>query len=370
MARLNLAILMIFLTATMAQSIDFKTGDRVIIGEADTVGSDLFVGAQYLDARGYINGDIYAGCERISIDGEVRDDVRAGGREIIVRGRIGDGVIAFGQIILIDGDVTGDVIAYGGEVRVSGNIGGNLYIGSGKFFLEGGQIGGKIEGSADESDLNGVVEGPVKLKGGKVTFGNGYKAGKGTFLTLTREPDPEMKVNAPEYLEISVVPPKPFYQKMYFYWAFGAAFVLGLLLILVVKNFMQNYVTAALKQVGLNFGIGILILIATPIAVVILLILVLTIPTAIVLLLAYLVLLYVSTIFASLAIGEFIQKLLSKKSDRILVLSLLIGLIVSTMLAEAPYVGGLFSLAIICYGTGSFSRYVWGFRKPAKMTRK
>jgi hypothetical protein len=358
------------LVTGLAHAIDFRTGDRVIISDTDTIGADLFVGAQYLDVRGYVDGDIYAGCERITIDGDVRDDIRAAGREIVVRGNTGDGVIAFGQTVLIDGSVRGDVIAYGGEVRVTGRIEGSLYIGCGAFYLDGGQIGGKIDGAADVSELNGSVAGPVKLKGRRVTFGDTYRADKGTYLVLSREPGAEMDANAPEYLEVKVVPPEPFYRTMFFYWAFVAAFVFGLIIILLFKNFMQNYVDFAASQIGHNFGIGFLILIATPIAVVILLMLILTIPTALVLAVMYIFMLYIAGIFVAVLLGDQIQKLFYSKGARQPILSLLIGLIITTLLAEVPYAGWFFSLLIVCYGTGSLSRYVWGFRKKVIKPRK
>ena len=370
MTRSTVVILAIFIQVTVSFAIEFKTGDRVIVGEGDTIAADLFVGAQYMDIRGVVDGDVYAGCERITIDGNVEDDVRLGGREIIIRGQIGDGVIAFGQNILLDGDVRGDVIAYGGEVRVSGRVGGNLYIGCGALYLEGGQVEGKIDGSADISKLDGVVNGPVQLKGRTISFGPGYKADRGTYLVLSKEPGAEMQVNAPEYLEVTVIPPKPFYQKLYFYWAIIAAFILGLVLILMFKKFMQNYVTSAFAQMGMSLGVGALVLITTPVAVVVLLILILTIPTALVLAAGYIFLLYAASIFSSIVIGDFFQKLFRKKGERILVISLIIGLIITTLLAEVPLIGWLFSLILICFGVGSFSRYLWGFRKSVKKARK
>ena len=366
MTRFNIVIMFLLAAVTLAYPIDFRSGDRVIIGEADTVKSDLFVGAQYLDVRGFVDGDIYAGCERITIDGNVQDDIRTAGREIVIKGNVGDGVIAFGQTILIDGDVKGDVITYGGEVRVSGKIGGNLYLGCGGFYLEGGQIDGKIDGTANTSSLDGLVGGPVKLTGEKVTFGDHYRADKGTYLVLSKEPGTEMRTNAPENLEVSVVPPEPFYQKFYFYWSFVAAFVFGLLMTLIFKNFLQNYMVFATKQIGITFGVGVILLIATPITVILLLILFLTIPTALIMAGAFLVLLYVSTIFTAIVLGDFIQNLFTKKGQKMLIISLLIGLVITTLLAEVPYAGWFLSLVVMCFGIGSLSRYLWSLRKPNK----
>jgi cytoskeletal protein CcmA (bactofilin family) len=368
MKRFNIVILFLLTIVSFAYPIDFRSGDRVIIGDADTIKSDLFVGARSLDVRGIVDGDVYAGCERITIDGNVTDDIRTAGREIVIRGNVGDGVIAFGQTIMIDGDVKGDVISYGGEVRVSGRIGGNLYLGCGGFYLEGGQIDGKIDGTANISSLDGMVGDSVKLTGEKVTFGDHYRADKGTHLVLSKEPGAEMTKNAPENLEVTVVPPEPFYQKLYFYWSFLAAFVFGLLMTLIFKNFLQNYLVFAKKKIGLTFGVGVILLVATPITVIFLLILFLTIPTALILAGAFIVLLYISTIFAAVVLGDFIQNLFAKKGQKMLILSLLIGLIITTLLAEVPYAGWFLSLVIVCFGTGSLSRFLWSVRKPNKRT--
>ena len=363
MLRLNLILALILISATLAYPIEFRTGDRVIVTEGDTIASDLFVGTQYLDMRGYVDGDLVAGSERITVDGDVRDDIRAAGREIVLRGTTGDGVIGFGQTILLDGTVEGDVIAFGGEVRLSGTIKGNLYLGCGVFYLEGGRVDGKIEGSAKDAKLNGQIGGSVRLEGHTATFSEGYVAAGGTFLTLDREPGPELQVNAPDNLEIKVIPKKPFYQTMFFYWAFASAFVFGLIIILFFKNFVRNYLVVANKQLGLNLGVGFLILIATPVAVVILLILVLTIPTALVLTVLYIFMLYASSLIAAVVIGDYIQSLFYKSGERLMILSLLIGMIITTLLVEVPYAGWLFSLVILCFGMGSFSRFLWGLRK-------
>jgi cytoskeletal protein CcmA (bactofilin family) len=362
-------IMLILLIPVLIFATEYRTGQTIRVADKDSLYSDLFVGGRYLEVDGYIDGDVYAGCERITINGDVADDVRAAGSEVTVRGTIGDGFLGMGGMVLIEGEIGGDVIAYGGTVRLTPNtiIKGNVYIGCGEFHLDGGRIGGDIQGGADKIYLNGSIKGAVKLEAEEIAFGEQYAAAE-THLKLKREIDPGTLKNAPENLEIEVVPHEKFYQSGFFYWAFLAALIVGGLIIAFLKNFVRDYLDSAQRFIGRNLGVGILILVIVPIAVVILLVMVLTIPVGLITLALYLILLYLSSIFTALFAGDYIQKLWHKNGAPYLFLSLLIGLLAVFLLTELPFIGWLIEIAVISFGCGSLILYIWELLRPVNKT--
>jgi cytoskeletal protein CcmA (bactofilin family) len=306
----------------------------------------------------------------VRIDGRVEDDVRAAGKEILVRGEIGDGLLGIGGLVMIDGTVKGDLLGFGGQVRITptGSVKGNAFVGCGEFRLDGGSIGGNLKGGAGSVYLNGSIKGAVELEVEEISFGPEYAASGGTTLKLERELDVSTLKNAPADLQMIIAPKKRFYQSAFFYWAFLASLIVGGLLIAFAKNFVRDYIDTSTRHIGKNFGIGILLVAAVPIAIVILLLMILTIPVGLMTLAIYLILLYLSSIFTAFVAGDYLQKLWHKNGAPLPFLSLLIGLLAVFLLAEVPFVGWLISLAVISFGCGSLILYIWNSARPANKT--
>ena len=302
------------------------------------------------------------------MEGEITDDFFAGAREITIKGRVGGMVVGAGQFVTIDGEVGSDVIAFGAEVRVTprAHIKGNLFVGSGSLNFDGGRIDGWIKGGAGELYLNGSVGELVSLEAGNVRFGSDYSAPKGTNLTLRKH----LKNNAsniPDNLEVTIKEKKAFYQSGFFYWSLISMFIVGLLISLIFKNFTYNLLEVAEQNILKNAGVGLLFLIAAPIAIVILAVLILTIPAALILLALFLILLYLSSIFTGLYAGKYVFELAGKKSDQPnLVLPLIVGLILVVLLSKLPFIGWLIKLAVISFGMGSFLMYMFGLRQKGQ----
>ena len=79
--RILLLALICILSVSLGAA-EYRSGNAIIVRAGDTVQTDLFTGARYLDVLGVVTGDVYAGCEVVSIDGEVLDDVLAGCRDL------------------------------------------------------------------------------------------------------------------------------------------------------------------------------------------------------------------------------------------------------------------------------------------------
>jgi hypothetical protein len=93
---------------------------------------------------------------------------------------------------------------------------------------------------------------------------------------------------------------------------------------------------------------------------IILAVLIVTIPISLILLAAYLVVIYLSMAFSALFIGDYVLSFFRKeKANNGLFLSILIGVVLVSLLCHVPFVGGLFGFIIICFGMGSLVNYIW-----------
>ncbi len=351
----------IFMCVFMLHSAEYRSGDTIYINKGDTVVTDLFVSARYIEINAQANDDIYAVCQEIVVNGEVGDDLFAFCQAVTVKGYVKDMLLGFAQKITIDNTVDGDVLAFASEVHLTRNahIKGNLFVGCGTLIVDDGIIDGMIKGGAGHAYLNGNVRGGVSLNVGKIRFGESYKAASGTSITLHKALKNEIE-NSPADLEISIKPHKRFFQSLFFYWAFGAALITGLLLITFFKDFSKEITIFAKREALKNSGIGALLLFMIPVVIVILLVLILTIPISLMLTAVYLFLLYISSIISGLVLGSYIINVFIKNGRPAkLFLSLLIGLIIIFLIVETPFIGWIFSLATLVLGMGSFVMYFY-----------
>ncbi len=283
-------------------------------------------------------------------------------RQLTLHGKVNDQVLFFGESLIVDGEVNGDVLAFGGSVELTENalVHGNVLVGTGNFTMEGGRVDGYVRGGAGRAFLNGQVVKSVELKVKNINFGSGYHAGRGTMLTLKAPLDTTKAGNVPADLKITIRKPKHFYQRAYFYWSIAAMFVVGILMVAFMKNFVRDFISVSHQQALKNAGVGFVTLIVIPVAVVILLVLILTIPVSLILLAIYLVVLYLSFIFTAFSLGDYFLSLIQKNgSAPALGWSLLLGVITVALLPKIPVVGWIIKLAIICFGMGSLVIYFW-----------
>jgi cytoskeletal protein CcmA (bactofilin family) len=366
--RIGLIIILSLMFLNSSYSAEYLTGNVVKVQVGDTVTSDIFSGARYVDVYGTVKGDVYAGCEALTVEGEIEDDLLAGCRNLQIRGNVKDVVIGFAQTIIIDGEVEGDVLAFGGSLRLTERaiLKGNLLVWAGELIVDGASIAGDITGGSGKIYLNGPVAGKVDLDAESVNFGANYKANRGTKLTLTQELDREKIEYLPSDLEIIIKPPKRFYQSVVFYWWFIALLVLGAIIIALFKNFTSDYLTHSYINPAKALGIGVLTVIVTPIASLILMLLIFTIPIAMILLALYLILLCLSIVFSALFAGDYIFKLFKADGIKSLFWPLLVGLLIVVFIVKIPIIGFILNLIILSFGSGSLIVYIWDLLKPAE----
>ena len=361
MSRLPVLLTLLSLTlVSIAITGTYKSGESVFVNAGDTVYNDFFAGAKYVEIEGVVNADVFVGAQTFRLEGEVEDDAIAACKEVEIRGKVGDMVVGFGERIVIEGEVEGDVLAWGGYVRITKTavIKGDVYVGAGEFSLEGGKVLGDINGGAGEVVLDGEVSGRVELETGKASFRENYSAALGTYLTMDSE-NIIGKEYAGDDFYIEIEEKSKFFSRVFFVWSFMAMLVVGILMVSVFKNFSRDIITHARENVLKKLGIGFAALILVPVVAIILMVLIVTIPVGLILFGAYFLVFYLSTIFSSLYVGDYLFNLIRKNGRPFnIYLILLVGLIITFLICEIPFVGWLFGLVIICFGMGNFLLYM------------
>lgn len=361
MKYLNNVMAILFLVLSIGSAAEYRGSQAVYIAENDTLRSDLFAGAETVTISGILEGDVFAGCKYLEIKGNVTDDVIAGCKELRISNKVGDQVIGFAQTVIIDSEVGGDVLAYAEEVRITKNahILGNLHVGTAYLNFEGGKVEGKIFGGGGRAYLNGKVLNGVNLELGDVEFGEDYSSANGTKLKL-HDPLEENAEFVPVNLEISYHETHYFFQSWFFYWSLVSMFVVGLLLILLFKNFSFDLVTYAKQNMWKNLGFGALFFVLVPIAAVLMAVLVVTIPVSLILLALYLIVLYLSTLISGVVLGDYLFNMIKKNGNsKKLVWALILGVILISLIPKIPMIGWLFGLLFICFGMGTLILFVY-----------
>lgn len=354
-------LLLVAVFLSVGSAAEYQSGQAVYITKKDTLKSDLFAGAETVTISGVLEGDVFAGCKYLEIKGVVEDDVIAGCKELRISSKVGDQVIGFAQSVIIDNEVGGDVLAFAEEVRITKNahIFGNLHVGTANLNFEGGIVEGKIFGGGGKAYLNGTVLNGVNLELGKVEFGGEYNSVNGTKLKL-HDPLEENAEFIPVDLELSFHEKHYFFQSGFFYWSVVSMFVVGLLLILLFKNFSFDLVTYANKNIWKNLGFGSLFFIATPISIVLMAILVVTIPASLILLALYLIIIYLSSLISGVVLGQYLLNAIKKNDNSTnLIWSLVVGVIVISLITKIPMIGWLLGLLFICFGMGTLILFVY-----------
>lgn len=308
---------------------------------------------------GVVAAESRAGGAVVVAEGEtIGEDLEAFGGDIVIMGTVDGDVSAFGGNIRIEGEVTGDVEAFGGNVWIAGPVGGDVEASAGNVYVQpGAEIGGSLSAAAGNVVVAGSIGGNAELAGGTVTLtpsasigGNvqyavgedGQFANEGAAVggTITRVRD----VDAGPW-EGPQIPG----------WTFGVyGFLVNLALGAVLLLAFPRFSAGVAEHVGADplrtGGIGLLTLVAVPVALVLVAITIVGIPLAIVGGLLFGVALWVALVYGRFAVGAWLLSLADVENRWG---ALVLGLVLLGLAARIPWVGGLVDLLVALLGLGA-----------------
>ena len=310
-----------------AQSVQSPSGS-VVVDEGETVDGVDTVAATVV-VRGTVDGDLSGA---------------AGSIRIAETGRVDGNVQAAAGTVVIDGEVGGDAEVGAGsfELTETGRIDGSLDVGAGAITVDGG-VGGDVRASADSVILgpNADVGGEFRYDADEFTRSSDATVAGGVVEDESLGGDGGIGVGDGGQLLPSWVGP-----------AYGVAvnLALGSVLLLAFPRFSRGVEDRVGGGPLVSGGVGLLALIVTPIALAFVAITIVGLPLALVGIGAYVVALWIGSVYGRYALGAWALDRLGRPNRWA---ALLLGVVGVALLGLVPWVGGLVDLLVLLLGLGA-----------------
>lgn len=327
---LKIFVLPLVFAGHMLMAADIRTGKSIII--THPVYQDLYIAAGTILINAPVYGDLVVAGGTITINDSIKNDLLITGGSVTVNGYVADDARCLAGSLIITGRVDGEMFITGGTVQLekSAQI-KSLYVAGGEVKING-NVEGNVISRAGNLELDGNINGNVDLRGSKLAI-NGHI--KGTSILAATD---KIIINEPARFSRSIHYWQPFkkplilpknstgqspiydpllslsHSKWYFLGAstfLGLAWYLGMayVLILVIQYLFPVTLSKAAKSFHSNtvtsflYGIGFFVI--TPLTIIIALVTVIGVPVAVILLVAYMMLLLLATITSSIVIANW-----------------------------------------------------------------
>ncbi len=327
------------------------------------VHTDLIVTAESTQVNGEVDGDLIAFSQNIAVNGHVTGDVLAFGQDVFIGGTVDGNVRSFAQSLVLNGSVGKNVMAWGRTIDMNSkaNVLGTMTIGGASASLAG-PIGGDLLAFAGVLNIDGSLNKNANIRAGRLVLGPGASVAGRIQYEGERQPQisPGAKLASP--IEIHLTRPRRSrFVSPGYYWSrilsWAASFLFGIVLWLLAPGWFLRAENAT-KNFGLSLGVGLLFLIATPIAAILACITIVGLSLGFSTLLLYGIALYTAQIFVAMWVGD---RLLGEAPSatgaesplRRVAGRLAIGLIVLRVLQALPLLGAIVSALIVLWGLGA-----------------
>jgi cytoskeletal protein CcmA (bactofilin family) len=320
----------------------FKAGSTIDI--SGTVEKDAYAAGQVITVDGVIKGDLIGVGSTLRINGTVEGNVRFAGENLVINGIVGKNVMLAGSNMTIgpDAKIGWELLAAGQVIDVQGRVGGNMNL-SGVTITVNNEINGRFDVEAEtltlgeKAKINGDMtyhsETNLIKKEGAVIVGNVEKL-------AARERRMEPGNNWSAKIGGSI-------------FSYLSALLLAVILLLVFPKGVQSVANEISGNFGVSFGIGLLFLFFLPLAAMIVLITIIGIPLSILSFVLYVVVIYLSKIFFSLAIIHWVRQVFKIKHEWNAMLAAVVGLLIFTVIRLIPVIGFLLGLVAIASTMGA-----------------
>lgn len=320
-----------------------QTGDLVVFGREVEIGKD-----------GKVSGDVNAWVQTAVLDGAMGDTVRVFCGDLTVKGKLKSDLIAVcGQITVEpDARIDGDVDLKGAEIDFRGSTGGSLT-------ATGGQV-----------TLAGKVTGDATLKGDVVNVLPGANV-QGDLDYAARKPI-DLDHDKDEIVKGEVTYNQDSKKTQVSSHSIGKWFGMTCLMLLTGLGVLAIFrrgapaVLAAVRDDALrSAGIGFITIIVVPVAAAISCILIITIPAALLVILAWGLLLYLAQVPVALWLGEWVLGKAGRPAASPFV-AFLAGVPLLYLVFAVPFVGKLALFATLFVGYGAIVMTLWNARQARR----
>jgi hypothetical protein len=354
----------IFVLGLTAQAADIRGGEEMTLRQEETVDDDLYIVGGSVVVAGAVKGDLIGAGGDVLVTGLVTEDVLLGGGSIQINAPIGGDIRAVGGKVVISNTVGGDVVVVGGTTQiVSGaQIEGDVVVAGGEIFIDG-TILGKLTVVGESLQLNGTLNGDSdvtvdKLVVGpnaKISNGISYKSARIAKVDENAEILGEIKYTERESKRVSFALLSTLaVTKLLMLLA------LGLVLSFAFRKQSTELVRDTARRFTKSIVWGFVISIMVPAIVLLLVASVIGAFLALVILLAYILLVVVSAAYAGILLGSIAFKRLFKQDDYHATWDIVAaGLLMLSIINLIPVVGLVVTIIFFLASLGGLSQRIY-----------
>lgn len=270
---------------------------------------------------------------------------------------------------IVSADVIGDLFVTGGNVSVSGHVMGDLGAAGGSVTLTG-PVDGDVRVFGGSIYIDSVVSGEIISFGGQVVYGPHARVGKDLVAGSDElKIDPAVTVGGkksifqgdPERIERMVQEVKTYPLLTGAFWLALLFAILGYLVVAIalmgaMPNIVKKYVQNSLKDNGafwVHLGIGLLALIAFPVAAMILFITGIGAMLGLLLLLLWAIYVLVALVFSGFLLGGVAKHVFTNSKSALDWTWALGGVVILPILSSIPWIGWVIGLVFFLWALGT-----------------
>ncbi len=328
--------------------------------------NDLFVAADRTVIDGDVDGDLIVSSRSVIVNGHVKGDILAMAQSLEVNGTVDGNIRTTCETLTVAGLVSKNVTDWSGHMILDpkGRIGGSVTVGAGDASLDG-HIGGDLLAFLGELEIDGSVGGGARIQGRRLTIGSGAVIAGATHYEGRNPAEVDSGARLGSQIVFVERHHGPDRTSPRYYWhqvlLWGAGFIFGLMLLLVAPPLFYDAANSC-KRVLPAFGLGILFLLATPVAAILTCFTIVGIPLGITAFLVYLMALYTTQVFVGTWLGERLLGAAVGIGPALARLAL--GLAIIRALRLVPFLGVLTLIVVLLWGLGALVLTLYKYMRP------
>ncbi|MPZ15828.1 MAG: hypothetical protein GEU73_15635 [Chloroflexi bacterium] len=354
-----LATAIFLLSLSSAAAADIRSGQAVTVSAGETIRDDVYAAGNTVTIDGTIDGDLFAAGNQVLVNGRVTGSLFAAGANVVLSGPVDGSVRASGGSVTISDAVTGDLVAAGGMISVdrSGRIGRDILVTGGSITLSGPTTR-NVKAGAGQMLVDAPVGGNIDAQINELTLGPGARvSGEVRYQSATdlrQEPGALVTGDIVRQAPPEARDPGPTSRLMGALFQILAITVVGAAALLLTVRGAIAAGAAVTQRPLLSLGWGFGLLVGIPVAAILLLVTIIGIPLAIIALVSYGIMLYVTQAIVALGIGRLLLgQLRSIEGVGWSLLALVVGALILVALRSIPFLDVITTLLVFIFGLGA-----------------
>jgi hypothetical protein len=338
-----------------AQSI--KSSDNINVSSEQKVESSVYYSGSSIDIAGTINGDVYCIGQTVNISGTINGDVICAAQNINISGEVDGSLRIAAQTVNISGKTkrSSTIFAQSTSFSSGSKIGQDLNGASSQVFInQGASVARDITMGAETMNINGEIGRNAEVAAENLRLGPSSKInGNLTYYSkndVDRQQGAEVAGSvtkkSPEASPNKSMFTSPFASIMFGLFILGSMLLTSLVLVLLFPRVFRGVIKSSDGKTGKTIGLGFASIFLTPFVIVFLLISVIGIPIAILLILSWMIVMFLSGPLFAYFIGS---KIMSNSNSIVIMLA---GSVILLLLYAIPLLNFFAFTAAGVYGSG------------------